>query len=327
MDSVMIMPLTPTRFNHIVAFEVSKAELVVHTLPADRQQRLVNTAAAVRRLLKAEQRANARLGLGPMLVVCEATGGYERHVIDVAQSLELAIHRAHGSRTRLFARFNGKLAKTDAIDAGLIARYALTPDLPLYTPPSPQQAALRQLRQRRDEIGQMLRMELNRIEHASLKRLKTSLTRHKAWLEDELKAIQAQIAELIAQSPELNRKATLMQSVKGIGPLTAAAILAYLPEIGTLSKQTAAAIAGLAPIARDSGQHNGKRHIAGGRATLRASLYMAALVARHRNPALRAFAQNLKARGKPNKLILTAVMRKLIVILNAVIASGQPART
>lgn len=323
----MIMNPTPTCFNHIVAFEVCKIELVVHTLPADRQQRIDNKAATVRRLLKAEQRANARLGLGPILVVCEATGGYERHVIEAAQQLGLAIHRAHGSRTRLFARFNGRLAKTDAIDARLIARYGLTPDLPLYTPPSPQQAALRQLRQRRDEIGQMLRMELNRTEHASLKRLKASLARHKAWLEDELKAIEDEMAELINNSPELASKATLMQSVKGVGPLTAAAILAYLPEIGTISKQTVAAIAGLAPVANDSGQHSGKRHIAGGRATLRTSLYMAALVARHRNPAIRAFAENLKARGKPNKLILTAVMRKLIVIINAVIASGQPART
>ncbi len=323
----MIMPPTSPRFNHIIGLEVSKAELVVHTLPADRQQRISNTPAAVRRLLKAEQRANARLGLGSLLVVCEATGGYERHVLDQASRLELAVHRAHGSRTRLFARFNGKAAKTDAIDARLIARYGLTPDLPLYTPPSPEQAALRQLRQRRDEIAQMLRMELNRTEHTSLKRLSTSLARHTAWLESELKDIEAEIGQLIDNSPQLERKAKLMQSLKGVGPHTAAAILAYLPEIGTLSKATAAALCGLAPIANDSGQHNGRRHITGGRAALRASLYMAALVARYRNPTIRTFAANLKARGKPNKLILTAVMRKLIVIINAVVASGQPART
>ena len=321
------MAPTASCFNHIVAFEVSKAELVVHTLPADRQQPIANTAAAVRRLLKAEQRQNHKLGLGPLLVVCEATGGYERHVLDAAQALGLALHRAHGSRTRLFARFNGFAAKTDAIDARLIARYGLTPDLPLYIPPSPQQAALRQLRARRDEIAQMLGMELNRTEHASLKRLKASLARHQAWLEDELKAIETEIADLIANCPELDAKATLMRSVIGIGPKTAAAILAYLPEIGTISKQTVAAITGLAPVANDSGQHHGRRHIAGGRAILRANLYMAALVARHRNPAIRAFAETLKARGKPNKLILTAVMRKLIVIINAVVTSGQPART
>lgn len=323
----MIMPPTPSCFNHIIAFEVSKAELVVHTLPADQQQRIANTPAAVRRLLRAELRANSKLGLGSLLVVCEATGGYERHVLDQASRLELAVHRAHGSRTRLFARFNGKAAKTDAIDARLIARYGLTPDLPLYTPPSPEQAALRQLRQRRDEIAQMLRMELNRTEHAKLSRLSTSLTRHAAWLESELKALEAEIEELIANTPELSRKAGLMQSVKGVGAKTAAAILAYLPEIGSLSKAQVGGISGLAPIANDSGHHAGKRHIAGGRATLRASLYMAALVAKTFNPRLKAFAQQLQQRGKPYKLVLTAVMRKLIVILNAIIASGKPART
>ena len=322
------MNMTPTasRFNHIVAFEVCKAELVVHTLPADRQQTIKNAPATVRRLLKREADRNTKHGLGQLLVVCEATGGYERHVLEAAAERGLCIHRAHGSRTRMFARFNGHKAKTDKIDARLIAQYGRIGNLPLYTPPSPEQEALRQLRRRRDEIQHMLRMELNRMEHASLKRLRTSLVRHKAWLTDELDALEKDIAQLIANTPELERKATLMRSVIGVGTKTAAAILAYLPEIGTLSKPTVAAISGLAPIANDSGQHNGKRHIAGGRAALRASLYMAALVARYRNPKLRAFADQLRQRGKPNKLILTAVMRKLIVILNAVVASNQPAR-
>ena len=315
------------RFNHIVAFEVSKTHLVVHTLPADSQQIIPNTPIRVRRLLRAEQRISAKLGTGPVLVVCEATGGYERYVLSEAVALGLAIHRAHGSRTRLFARFNGKAAKTDAIDARLIARYGLTPGLELYQPPSPEQAALRQLRLRRDELAQMLRMEANRSEHASLKRLQTSIQRHQAWLKGELQAIEAEIEALISKTPELQRKAGLMRSLKGVGPHTAAAILAYLPELGSISKAKAAAIAGLAPIANDSGQYTGSRRIAGGRADLRSSLYMAALVARQRNPTIRAFADNLKARGKPSKLVLVAVMRKLIVILNAIIASGQPAPT
>jgi transposase len=318
-------PTTP-QFNHIVAFEVSKHSLVVHTLPADRQQTIANTPAAVRRLLKAEQRYNQKQAIGTMLVVCEATGGYERHVLEAAAELGLPTHRAHGSRTRLFARFNGKAAKTDSIDARLIAQYGFTAGLILYQPPSPEQTALRELRQRRDEIQRMLRMELNRIEHAKLARRRASLKRHRTWLEGELKAIEKEIEQLIADTPELDRKAKLILSLKGIGSKTAAALLAYLPELGTLSKAQAAAICGLAPIANESGQHSGKRHIQAGRAIIRSSIYMAALVARHRNPKLRAFAQALKARGKPNKLILTAVMRKLIVILNAILASGQPAR-
>lgn len=323
----MSMNVSTSRFNHIVAFEVSKAELVVHTLPADRQQQIGNTAAAVRRLLKREQHSNLRQGLGEMLVLCEATGGYERHVLDQAAALGIKLHRAHGSRTRLFARFNGRRAKTDKIDARLLALYAMsTAELPLYEPPSPEQQALRALRRRRDEIAKMLRMETNRTEHARLARLRTSLSRHRKWLQAELQAIEEEIELLIAQTPELNRKAGLMRSVKGVGPKTVAAILAYLPELGTLSKAQVASLTGLAPHAKDSGTQHNPRHIVAGRAALRTSLYMAALVAQSCNPKLRAFAQSLRARGKPNKVILVALMRRLIVILNAVIASGQPAR-
>jgi len=322
----MSMNPTASHFNHIVAFEVSKTELVVHTLPTDRQERIANSKAAVRRLLSRERARNLKLALGAMLVVCESTGGYERQVLDQAVALGIDLHRAHGSRTRLFARFNGRRAKTDKIDARLLALYGSTPGLDLYRPPSPEQHALRDLRRRRDEIAKMLRMETNRTEHARLSRLKASLSRHRKWLEAELEALEAEIEILIEQTPELSRKAGLMRSVKGVGPKTTAAILAYLPEIGTLSKAQAAGLTGLAPHANDSGNQHSPRHIAGGRAALRSSLYMAALVAQSRNPKLRAFAQALRARGKPNKLILTALMRRLIVILNAVIASGQPAR-
>jgi len=323
------MSMNPTAplFNHIVAFEVSKAELVVHTLPADRQERIPNTAARVRRILLREQRANTRLGSGPMLVLCEATGGYEHHVLEQAHELNLNLHRAHGSSTRLFARLVGHKAKTDQIDAAMLAHYGRTQSLALYHPPSPHQQALRALRRRHDDMTTMLRMELNRTEQARSAAIKTSLHRHCRWLQTERDALQAQIDTLIAQSAELEGKASLIQSIKGVGPKTAAAVLAYLPEIGTITKAQAAGLAGLAPYANDSGSAQGKRHIAGGRSPLRASLYMAALVARYRNPKLRAFGLNLKARGKPNKLVLTAIMRKLIVIINAVIASGQPART
>lgn len=322
----MIMNPAVSRFNHIVAFEVSKHELVVHSLPADRQERVRNTKAAVRRILKREAARNQQPGPGALLVVCEATGGYERNVLGAAADLGLNLHRAHGNRTRMFARFSGRRAKTDAIDARLLAQYGLTPGLDLYRRPGPELEALRTLRRRRDDIQQMLRMEMNRTEQAILPRLKASLSRHRNWLKAELQAIEAEIETLIGHSPELSRKAALMQSVKGIGPKTAAAILAYLPEIGTLGKAQVASLAGLAPHANDSGLQQGARHIAGGRAALRASLYMAALVARSFNPKLRAFAMQLKARGKTNKVILTALMRRLIVILNAIIASGQPAR-
>lgn len=324
----MIMPPTPSRFNHIVAFEVGKHELVVHILPADTQERLANTAGAVRRLLRREHKRNTRLDLGPLLVVCEATGGYEREVLLEAAALGLPTHRAHGTRTRMFARFQGKRAKTDPIDARLIALYGLqTHNLQIYQPPAPEQAALRELRKRRDELEQMLAMETNRAEHASHPAIKASLRSHCTQLKAQAKALQIEIATLIKTTPELAHKATLIQSLKGIGPTTTAAILAYMPELGSLSKAQAAAIAGLAPHANDSGQFKGPRHIGGGRKIVRTALYMAALVARRFNPKLKAFANILKARGKPNKVILIAIMRKLIVILNAIVKSGQPART
>lgn len=323
----MSMSPTQPQFNHIVAFEVSKHELVVHTLPADAGERIANTKAAVRRLLRREHKRNQAQDLGPLLVVCEATGGYERHVLAEAAALGLASHRAHGSRTRMFARYQGRRAKTDPIDARLLALYGRsTPELQLHQPPGPELAALRELRIRRDQLMQMLRMEKNRTEHALHPRIKASLRQHCKWLEAECKALQAQIAALIEATPDLNHKARLMQSVKGVGPGTAAAILAHLPELGTLSKAQAAGITGLAPHANDSGQHSGARHIGGGRKSVRTSLYMAALVAKTFNPKLKAFALALRARGKPNKLILTAIMRKLVVILNAVLKTNQPAR-
>lgn len=278
-------------------------------------------------MLKREQARNLRLGLGPLLVVCEATGGYERHILMAAEALELPLHRAHGTRTRLFARYHGQSAKTDPIDAELLALYGsdTSQQLQLYRPPAPEQQVLRALRKRRDELVQMLRMETNRAEHAVHPRIKASLARHIKMLCAERSALEAEIEALIQDTPELRHKATLMRSVKGIGPATVAACLAYLPELGTLSKAQAAGITGLAPHANDSGQHKGHRHIGGGRKTVRTSLYMAAMVAIRFNPRLRAFAQALKARGKPAKLVITAVMRKLIVILNGVLKSGQPA--
>lgn len=317
----MTMNPSPATGKRIIAFEVSKRELVVHRLPEDRQVTIPNTAAAIRRLL-------ARWAPGkPPLIVCEATGGYERHVLAVSLERGLDVHRAHGSRVREFARYRGRRAKTDAIDARLLAEYGQqTTDLRLYTPPSPEEEALRALRKRRDEVEVMLRMERNRQEHAQAPRVKRSLARHVKMLTTELESLDEEIDALIAENERLRKRAALMQTVKGIGPKTAAACLAYCPELGGLTKAEAAAIAGLAPHAQDSGSQHGPRHIGGGRKILRKSLYMAAVVAIQYNATIARFAQSLKARGKPAKVVITAVMRKLIVILNAVLKTGEPCR-
>lgn len=262
-----------------------------------------------------------------LLIVCEATGGYERHVLEAAVSLGISCHRAHGSRVRFFAKYLGISAKTDGIDARLLASYGLSSArLRLYMPPSPEERALKELKARRDEIQAMIIAEGNRLEHATHASVLRSLKQHLAALKKAFDHLEHEMAGLLRSCEMFGRKADLMQSVIGVGPVTATTMLAYMPELGSLSKGEAARLAGLAPINRDSGKLSAPRHIEAGRGAVRRCLYMAALVAMQANPVMRCFAQQLKARGKPFKVVITAVMRKLVVTLNAILRSGQPWR-
>lgn len=329
MMSDTVTPIRPTRKpsrpDHVVAFEVAKHQLVVHSLPADRQQTIPNTPAAVRRVLMAEVRHNQRARLGTMLVVCEATGGYEAHVLAAAVKLGVPAHKAHGTRVRHFARAKGCRAKSDPIDARLIALYGLqTEDLVRYVPPGAALAALRALEERRHDLKVMLQAETNRLEHVGHALVRKSLDTAIRTLSQMLAAIEAEIARLLAQEADLARKAELMRTVPGVGPVVAATLLAHMPELGTLPRVTAAALAGLAPYDDDSGKRRGRRTIAAGRSAVRRVLYMAALVAVRVCPHLRAYAQRITAKARPWKVAVIAIMRKLIVILNAVLASGEP---
>ena len=277
------------------------------------------------RILLAELRRNAKANLGPLLVVCEATGGYERHILDLCVELGIAAHKAHGSRVRCFARYLGLIAKNDPIDARVLALFGLkTPDLHLYVQPAPEVLALKDLKTRRDQVQEMLFTEKNRLEHARHASVSRSLSAHVASLRKALAALEAEIAALVKASEILARKARLMQTLKGVGPATVAALLAYLPELGALSRSAIACLAGLAPFDDDSGKFKGPRHIQAGRAAVRKTIYMAALVAIRHNPVMRLFADKLRRNGKPSKLVITAVMRKLIVTLNAILRSGEP---
>lgn len=317
----------PTRsgFNHIVAFEVAKAELVVHCLPAGTTTRLANTRKAIRRLLKAEMKRNGADELGPLLVVCEATGGYERAVIEEAARIDLACHRAHGSAVSAYARFSGTHAKSDPIDARMLAGYGRDKaDLRLHRPPRPEQAALRELTARRADLIQMIGAERCRLEQARLDTVVKSIKAHLAALEKERARIEAGIAALMAADADFAAKSRLMQSFAGVGPVTAHTLLAYLPEIGQVPRGTLAALAGLAPYDRDSGTASGPRRIFAGRAEVRTCLRMAAVSAMRCNPVMRTFAARLTRTGKPFGVVATAVMRKIITILNAIIAQKQP---
>jgi transposase len=312
-------------FHHVIAFEVSKVTLVVHALPADEQCSIENTEQAVRRLLKIQIKLNAKKSLGALLVVCEATGGFERAVLDVAAELKLPVHRAHGNRVRFFARYRGLMAKTDSIDAKMLAEFGRqTEDLRLWIPPPPESEALRALQGRRSEIQNMIIAETARIQHARHKAVLKSLKAHVAALKAALATIEAEISELVRSSDILKTKTQLMRSVIGVGPVTAHTLLAYLPDIGQLKKGQAARLAGLAPINDDSGKKQGARHIEPGRNEIKKCLYMAAGVAMKTNPVLKIFADRLKGNGYPFKYVVTAVMRKLVVILNAVLRDGQP---
>lgn len=324
--TTITMPASAERFNCVIAFEVSKAELVVHRAPEGVFTTLTNAKAAVRRYLKKQIGFKPGTNLGELLIICEATGGYERPVLEAAHELGLACHRAHGSRVRAYARYRGTHAKSDAIDARLLAEYGLTSrNLKLYQPPSPAQERLRALLGRRTELRCTMEAEQNRLEHALDPDVADSIKTLIAALRRLLGTIEAKIALLIKDDASMAEKSRLLQSVKGVGPTTAATLLGYAPELGGLTRGAAAALLGLAPFDRDSGTSKAPRHIFAGRAEVRSCLYMAAVSAMRFNPRMRAFAERLKARGKPFKLAATAVMRKLAVQLNAILKTGKPA--
>jgi transposase len=320
-----MMPAAAARFNHVIAFDVAKATLSLHILPSGESLSLQNDGAAVRRFLKREEKRNYKQGLGPMLVICEATGGYENAVLKAAAELGLNCHLAHGSSVRAYAKFRGRHAKSDPIDAALIAEYGRDkPDLRLYQPPRPEEAALRALMGRRAELKDMIQAETSRLEHASLKAVRVSLENHLAALKGQLALIEKEIQAITRLDEAFNHQSRLMQTLAGIGAVASQTILAFFPEIGHIPSSAAVALAGLAPYDRDSGKERGKRRIFAGRSQIRKCLYMAALAAIRSHAVFRDFAQRLTRKGKPFKVVVTAAMRKLIVILSAMLKNNQP---
>jgi transposase len=246
-------------------------------------------------------------------VICEATGGYERALVLALHQAGIAVSVINPRQVRDFARASGPLAKTDAIDASVLLEYGrkLQPSADL--PPPEGQDTFAELIRARQEVVTLITDEINRREHVRLPvLLKLSHARQKQ-LERQLATLDALIDTQVATQTALTAKAQRLQQVAGVGRVSALTVLALLPELGAIGDAQAAALAGVAPLNRDSGQHRGQRHIHGGRAPVRRVLYMAALTATVHNPILKAFYQNLRTRGKP---ALTAVMRKLIVLLN-----------
>jgi transposase len=263
------------------------------------------------------------LPLGVTLVVVEATGGLELPVAAALAAAGVPVAVVNPRQARDFARASGRLAKNDRIDAAALAHFAEAIRPPARPLPDAQQQAFDALLGRRRQLVEMLTMERNRLGGCADRRVATDLRAHVAWLERRLGRADEDLAEAVRSSPVWRARDDLLRTIPGVGPVASRTLLAALPELGAVTGRQAAALVGVAPLDDDSGRRRGYRRVAGGRAEVRAVLYMAALTARRHNPPLRAFADRLKAAGKPAKVILTAVARKLVVIANALLRSGQ----
>jgi transposase len=256
------------------------------------------------------------------LVVVEASGGYEAALVSELVERDQAVALVNPTRVRAFAKAEGVLAKTDQIDAGVIARFGAV------LKPEPQarrtqaQLELNQWVTRRRQLVCMLTAEKNRLQTAP-GAIRANIVRHIEWMQAEIESLEQQINQAIADDPTWRETARRMETVPGVGSVTAATLLADLPELGQLNRQKIAALVGVAPFNHDSGKQRGKRRIFGGRNSVRAVLYMATLSGIRHNPVIRSFYQRLLAKGKVKKVALTACMRKLLVILNTMIKSGQ----
>jgi transposase len=263
----------------------------------------------------------------PVLVILEATGGFERAVVGVLAAEGLPVAVVNPRQVRDFARATGRLAKTDRIDASILARFAEAIRPAPKPLPEEEIRALQGILARRRQLVGMLTAENNRLPTAT-KPVAKRIAAHIRWLEKELSRTDRDLEEAIKSSPTLRQNETLLRSVPGVGPVLARTLLAEVPELGTLTHKRVAALVGVAPLNnRDSGTLRGRRSIWGGRAEVRAALYMGALVAARRNPVVREFYERLLAAGKPKKVALVACMRKLLSIVNAVLKHRTPWRS
>jgi transposase len=262
----------------------------------------------------------------PVLVIVEATGGFERAVVGALAAEGLPVAVVNPRQAREFARATGRLAKTDALDAEVLARFAEAIRPAPKPLPDEEIRALQGIVARRRQLVGMLTAENNRLPTAP-KPVAKRIAAHIRWLEKELSRTNGDLDKAIKESPALAENEALLRSVPGVGPVLARTLLAEVPELGTLTHKRVAALVGVAPLNRDSGTFRGSRAVWGGRADVRAALYMGALVAARRNPAIREFYERLLAAGKPKKVALVACMRKLLSILNAVLKHRTPWRT
>jgi len=300
-----------------VGINVSKSHLDVAVIPVREVWRTTNDEEGIAEL---KERLAAH---SPALVVLEATGGYELPVAAALGAVDLCVAMVNPRQVRDFARATGRLAKTDVLDAQVLAHFAQRVQ-PIPRPmPEAQSQKMAALLARRRQVMEMLVAEKQRL-RMTVPRIRPNLKGHIAWLEQTLRELDRNLGQMVQQSPLWRVQEDLLRGVPGVGPNLTFTLLANLPELGTLHRRQIAALVGVAPLNRDSGTLRGKRSVWGGRATVRATLYMATLAATRFNPIIRVFYQRLLAAGKAKKVALTACMRKLLTILNAMVKHRTP---
>jgi len=306
-----------TSHGKFVGIDVSKDKLDVAVLGEKPEWQVDNSKSGIKALVKQMQE------LGPELIVVEATGGYQRAVVDGLFRSGLAVAVVNPSRVRQFARACGLLAKTDKLDAQILAVFGERVKPRLFEGKDEKERELSGLLVRRRQLEEMLKAEKNRLRTIQPS-LQGSVERIIVCLQEEKTTVEEQIHQDLAKQEQWQSQREILESVPGVGPVTTATFLADLPELGKLDGKKIAALVGVAPMNRDSGKKRGYRKTKGGRADVRSVLYMATLVACRYNPVIKAQYENLLKRGKEKKVAITACMRKFLVILNAMMRDGQP---
>lgn len=302
-------------YQDYIGIDVSKNKLDVCILSTGECFQVDNTSTGHQLFIKRlSPQANS-------LVVIKATGGYEQSVVQALQQAAFTLAVVNPRQVRDFAKALGHLAKTDKLDAYVLARFAQAIKPQASAPVSQSRHELQQKQQRRKQLVDMLALEKNRLAQAT-GRVKEHIKDSINFLEKQLKALEKELFTSIAADKELSAKESLLCSVKGVGKITALTLITQLPELGHLNQRQIAALAGVAPFNRDSGQWRGQRTIWGGRSTVRTALYMSALVATQFNPVIKKYYERLCAAGKKKKVALVACMRKLLVILNAMVKNN-----
>lgn len=301
-----------------VGIDVAKATLRVAVLPGTRQWEVSNTPGGIGGLVE------ALAALTPTVLVLEATGGYETAAVAALTAAGLPVVVANPKQVRDFARAAGRLAKTDAIDAGVLAEFGLKMQPTPRPLPDEQTRELQALLVRRQQLVEMRIAETFRLAQASSVRVQRAVREHLDWLEARLRDFDQELRSFLRQTPAWREQDDLLQSVPGVGPHTALTMIACLPELPRLARPQLAALVGVAPFNVDSGTWRGQRRVHGGRGRVRQALYMATLSAIRCNDRIAGFYRRLVAAGKPKKVALVAAMHKLLTILHAILRTGTP---